>query len=294
MDRRDFIRNGSLLATGLLFGGIDLNAKKAAIRKIEANEKVNLACIGIGNRGHLGGSMSCADIVAALYFYKMRCTPDKKSDPNRDRFIMSKGHSVLAQYAALAEAGYFEKSLLPTTKSLGSLLQGHPERITPGVEATTGSLGQGLSIGVGMALAGKVDERNYRVYVIVGDGELAEGQIWEAAMAASHYTLDNLTAIIDMNGIQAMGKTRNRYKIQNIAGRFTAFGWKTFEIDGHDMAEIVEALDAVSAVRGCPSAIIARTIKGKGVNFAENTHTYHNNLLTVEDRARAISSIISM
>jgi len=262
----------------------------------EKARKVRLGIIGalgIGNRGHLGGSMSCADIVAALYFYKMRYSPDKP-DANRDRFIMSKGHSVLAQYAALAEAGYFEQSVLSTTKSFGSLLQGHPERTTPGVEANTGSLGQGLSIGVGMALAGKADERDYHVYVIVGDGELAEGQIWEAATAASHYALDNLTVIVDMNGIQAMGKTRDRYSIQNIPGRFAAFGWKTFEIDGHDMADIVAALDAASAVKGCPSAIIARTTKGKGVHFAENTHTYHNNLLTAEDREKAIASVMSM
>ena len=250
--------------------------------------------LGIGNRGHLGGSMSCADVVAGLYFYKMRHSPDKRTDPNRDRFIMSKGHSVLTQYAALAEAGYFEKAVLSTTKSLGSILQGHPEHTTPGIEANTGSLGQGLSVGVGMALAGKVDARDYRVYVIVGDGELAEGQIWEAAIAANHYALDNLTVIIDTNGIQAMGKTRDRYDIHNISGRFAAFGWKTFEIDGHDIADVVTALDAASVIKERPSVIIARTIKGKGVSFAENTHNYHNNLLTVEEREKAVASIMSM
>ena len=250
--------------------------------------------LGIGNRGHVGGAMSCADIVAALYFYKMSHSPDRRGDPDRDRFIMSKGHSVLAQYAALAEAGYFGKTVLGTTKSLGSLLQGHPERTTPGVEANTGSLGQGLSVGVGMALAGKTDGRCYRVYVVVGDGELAEGQVWEAAMAASHYGLDNLTVIVDMNGIQATGRTRDRYSIQNIPGRFAAFGWKTFEIDGHDMADIVEALDMASALKGCPGAIVARTVKGKGIGFAENTHAYHNNLLTAEEREKAIASVMAM
>ncbi|MCL2147363.1 MAG: transketolase [Synergistaceae bacterium] len=276
---------------------IKSEADESIIKSLE--EKARLIrlgvidALGVGNRGHLGGSMSCADIVASLYFYKMRHSPDNRSDPNRDRFIMSKGHSVLAQYAALAEAGYFDKSVLATTKSLGSLLQGHPERTTPGIEANTGSLGQGLSIGVGFALAGKLDSRDYRVYVIIGDGELAEGQIWEAAMAANHYGLCNLTAIVDMNSIQAMGKTCDRYRIDNIAGRFAAFGWKTFEIDGHDMASIVAALDTASAIRGCPSVIIARTVKGKGVSFAENTHTYHNNLLTAEDREKAIASIMS-
>jgi len=275
-------------------GGFDKNLIDQLKEKARQVRLGIIEALGIGNRGHLGGSMSCADIVAALYFYKMKHSPDNRGDVNRDRFIMSKGHSVLAQYAALAEAGYFDKAVLPTTKSLGSLLQGHPECTTPGIEANTGSLGQGLSIGVGMALAGKSDALDYRVYVILGDGELAEGQIWEASMAANHYALDNLTAIVDMNGIQAMGKTSDRYGIQNIAGRFAAFGWKAIEIDGHDMTEIISALDTASAVRGCPSVIVARTIKGKGVNFAENTHTYHNNLLTVEEREKAIASVMSM
>ncbi|MDR1979498.1 MAG: transketolase [Synergistaceae bacterium] len=264
---------------------------------VEKARKVRLGVIdalGIGNRGHVGGSLSCADIVAALYFYKMRHSPEKQDDPNRDRFIMSKGHSVLAQYAALAEAGYFDKKVLATTKSLGSLLQGHPERQIPGIEANTGSLGQGLSMGVGMALAGRMDGLDYRVYVIVGDGELAEGQIWEAAMAANHYALSNLTVIVDMNGVQAMGRTSDRYSIANIPGRFAAFGWKTFEVDGHDVADIAGALDRASGVRGCPTAIVARTVKGKGVGFAENTHAYHNNLLTAEDREKAIASVMAM
>jgi transketolase len=250
--------------------------------------------LGVGNRGHVGGSMSCADIVAVLYFYKMRHSPEKRDDPNRDRFVMSKGHSVLAQYAALAEAGYFDKKVLATAKSLGSLLQGHPERETPGVEANTGSLGQGLSMGVGMALASRMDNLDYHVYVLVGDGELAEGQIWEAVMAANHYALSNLTVIVDMNGVQAMGRTRDRYAIGNIPGRFAAFGWKTFEIDGHDVADIGRALDKATDVRGCPTAVVARTVKGKGVSFAENTHTYHNNLLTAEEREKAIASVMAM
>ncbi|MDR0652728.1 MAG: transketolase [Synergistaceae bacterium] len=267
------------------------NALRDRARKIRLGI---IDALGIGNRGHLGGSLSCADIVTVLYFYKMRHSPERRDDPNRDRFIMSKGHSVLAQYAALAEAGYFGKEVLAATKSLGSLLQGHPERQTPGIEANTGSLGQGLSMGVGMALAGRMDKLDYHVYVVVGDGELAEGQIWEAAMAANHYGLSNLTAIIDMNGVQAMGRTRDRYAINNIPGRFAAFGWKTFEIDGHDVADIAGALDKATEVRGCPTAIVARTVKGKGVNFAENTHAYHNNLLTAEEREKAIASVAAM
>ena len=252
-----------------------------------------LDALGIEKRGHLGGSMSCADIVAALYFYKMRTDPKNPSLADRDRFIMSKGHSVLAQYAALAEAGYFPKETLKKTKTLGCFLQGHPERETPGVEANTGSLGQGLSIGIGIALGGRLDGLNYHTWVILGDGELAEGQVWEAATAAAAYKLDSLTAIVDMNGIQAVGRTCDRYDLGDIRGKFAAFGWKTFEIDGHDMGQIVRALDEASSVRGLPTAIIARTVKGKGVSFAENTHTYHNNLLTKEQQEQARREILA-
>jgi transketolase len=250
--------------------------------------------LGIDKRGHLGGSMSCADILAALYFHKMRHDPKDRFMPNRDRFIMSKGHSVLAQYAALAEAGYFPKETLLKTKTLGCFLQGHPERETPGIEANTGSLGQGLSIGVGIALGGRVDGLDYRTWVVLGDGELAEGQVWEAVTAAAAFKLDTLTAIVDMNGIQAVGRTCDRYDLGDIRGKFNAFGWKTFEIDGHDMAQIVKSLDDASAVKGVPSAIIARTVKGKGVSFAENTHLYHNNLLTKEQQEEARRMILAM
>jgi transketolase len=253
-----------------------------------------IEALGLEKRGHLGGSMSCADIVAALYFYKMRHDPKDRFLADRDRFIMSKGHSVLAQYAALAEAGYFPKETLKKTKTLGCILQGHPERETPGVEANTGSLGQGLSIGIGMALGGRLDGLGYHTWVILGDGELAEGQVWEAVTAASAFRLDTLTAIVDMNGIQAVGKTCDRYDLGDIRGKFAAFGWKTFEIDGHDMAQIVKALDDASKVRGVPTAIIARTVKGKGVSFAENTHTYHNNLLTKELQEQAVREILAM
>ena len=250
--------------------------------------------LGVDKRGHLGGSMSCADIVAALYFHKMRHDPKDPSLPNRDRFIMSKGHSVLAQYAALAEAGYFPRETLLKTKTLGCFLQGHPERETPGVEANTGSLGQGLSIGVGIALGGRLDGLDYHTWVVLGDGELAEGQVWEAATAAVAFKLDTLTAIVDMNGIQAVGRTCDRYDLGNIRAKFDAFGWKTFEIDGHDMEQIAQALDEASKIQGLPTAIIAKTIKGKGVSFAENTHLYHNNLLTKETQEDARRDILAM
>ncbi|GHS86565.1 transketolase [Synergistales bacterium] len=275
-------------------GKIDETTLKALKEKARSVRLGIIEALGIDHRGHLGGSMSCADIVAALYFYKMKHSSKSPDDPNRDRFIMSKGHSVLAQYAALAESGYFSKDILATTKSFGSVLQGHPERETPGIEANTGSLGQGFSMGVGMAIAGKLDKRDYHVYVIVGDGELAEGQIWEATMTSNVYSLDNLTVIVDANGIQAMGKTRDRYSIQNIPGRFAAFGWKTFEIDGHDLTDIAETLDKATDVKGAPTAIIAYTVKGKGVTFAENSHAYHNNLLTPETREKAIASVMAL
>ena len=273
-----------------------MNPEKIAELKEKARA-VRLGIIdalGIDKRGHLGGSMSCADIVAALYFYKMRHDPKDRFLKDRDRFIMSKGHSVLAQYAALAEWGYFPKETLLKTKTLGCFLQGHPERETPGVEANTGSLGQGLSIGVGIALGGRLDGLDYHTWVILGDGELGEGQVWEAVTAAAAYKIDTLTAIVDMNGIQAVGKTCDRYDLGDIRGKFNAFGWKTFEIDGHDMGQIVKALDEASEVRSVPSAIIARTVKGKGVSFAENTAAYHNNLLTKELQEQARQEILAM
>ncbi len=253
-----------------------------------------LDCIGIDKKGHLGGSMSSADLVTALYFYKMRINPDNPDDPDRDRFIFSKGHSVLAQYAVLAELGYFSKSELKNTKTLGSILQGHPEIRTPGIEANTGSLGQGLSIGIGMALAARLDHKNYRVYVIIGDGELNEGQIWEAVTCANFYHLDNLVAIVDYNQLQACGPTKERYDLGNIKAKFGVYGWKTWEIDGHNMAEIVNALDQTEQVKGSPCAIIAHTIKGKGVSFAENNYRFHNNSLSKEQYEQARKDIASM
>lgn len=238
-----------------------------------------LETIGVDKKGHVGGSMSSADIVTALYFYKMNHDSKNPDNPDRDRFIFSKGHSVLAQYAALAECGYFSKKELKNTKTFGSILQGHPEIRTPGIEANTGSLGQGLSLGLGIALGGKLDKRDYNVYVILGDGELAEGQVWEAITAANNFKVDNLVAILDSNKVQATGPI-DRYDLGDIKGKFKASGWEVFEIDGHNMAEIVEALDATDIIKGKPSVIIANTIKGKGVSFAENKASYHNAKLT--------------
>lgn len=255
--------------------------------KARAVRKGILECIGINKKGHVGGSMSLADLVTALYFYKMNHSGDNPDDPDRDRLILSKGHSVLAQYAALAECGYFPKSILKTTKTFGSILQGHPEIRTPGIEANTGSLAQGLSVGVGIALGGKLDKRDYKVYVILGDGELNEGQVWEAITAASVYKLDNLVAIIDRNKLQASGPIKEIYDMGDIKSKFEAFGWKSFEINGHNMKEIVEALDSVDEIKGTPSVIIAQTIKGKGISFAENVTGFHNTALTEEQFRKA-------
>ena len=266
---------------------MEINKIDELKEKAKAVRKGILECIGINKKGHVGGSMSLADLVTALYFYKMNYSSGNPHDPNRDRLILSKGHSVLAQYAALAEYGYFPKSILKTTKTFGSILQGHPEINTPGIEANTGSLAQGLSIGVGMALGGKFDKRNYKVYVILGDGELNEGQLWEAITAASVYKLDNLIAIVDRNKLQASGPIKKIYDIGDIKSKFDAFGWKSLEIDGHNMKEIVEALDYVDKIKGVPSVIIAQTIKGKGISFTENVTGFHNASLTAEQFKKA-------
>jgi transketolase len=236
--------------------------------------------VGVGQRGHLGGSCSIADVVTALYFSKMRHDPSNPSWPDRDRFLLSKGHAALVQYAALAECGYFPKDELKNTKRLGSILQGHPDlKSTPGVEANTGSLGQGLSIACGIAAGLRIDGRPGRVYCVIGDGELAEGQIWEAAMSASAFKLDRLVTILDNNGLQATGPIAQRFDTNPLPEKWRAFGWHVLEINGHDMTAILNALDEADRIQGKPKIIIARTIKGKGIPFAENKVEFHNGLL---------------
>lgn len=228
-----------------------------------------------GKVGHLGGSMSIADVVAALYFHHMRVFDDPKN-PQRDRLVFSKGHAVLAQYACLAELGYFSRDEFAHVKTLNGLLQGHPDMGTPGIEAVTGSLGQGLSVSLGMALALRLDNHPARVYCVLGDGEMAEGQVWEAAMAASAYGVDNLCAILDYNGIQATDTTDKVFPIPHVKEKWRAFGWATIEIDGHDMEAILKALDQARETQGQPTMIIAHTVKGKGIDFAENKAQFHN------------------
>ena len=237
--------------------------------------------IGIGKKGHLGGSCSIADVITALYFYKMRHNPKNPKWEARDRFLLSKGHAALAQYSALAETGYFPEEELDKVKELDAMLQGHPDMLrTPGIEANTGSLGQGLSIACGIAAGLRIDGNlKSKIYCVIGDGEIAEGQIWEAAMAASFYKLENLVAILDKNNIQATGPIIERFDTNPLPEKWKAFGWNVIQINGHNMKEIVQALDEADEVKGQPSIIIALTVKGKGVSFAEHKAAYHNGMM---------------
>lgn len=253
-----------------------------------------LAMIPAGKVGHLGGSCSSADIVAALYFKHMNVYDDP-NDPRRDRCIFSKGHAVLAQYACLVELGYVDRSELAKVKTINGILQGHPDMdMTPGIEAVTGSLGQGLSIAVGMSLGLRLDNSESRVYVVLGDGEISEGQIWEAAMAANVYKLDNLCAILDHNGVQATDAIEKVFPITDLKEKWSAFGWHVIEIDGHNVEEILEALDESKRIKGKPTIIIANTIKGKGFCFAEGKAKYHNAALSEEEYQQALGIIEQM
>jgi transketolase len=249
-----------------------------------------LEMMGVGKAGHLGGSSSIAEIVACLYFHAMRYNSANPKDPDRDRFLLSKGHCVLTQYAALVELGVIPREELKKAKTLDGCLQGHPDMDrTPGIEAVTGSLGMGLSIALGMALGLRLDGCSNRVYVIMGDGELSEGQIWEAAMAAAAYKADNITGIVDFNHIQATGPTKEVLNIPDVAKKWKAFGWEVLKINGHNIGQILKALEKAKQVTGRPAVIIAETVKGKGFSFAENNAAFHNGILT-EDLYRQASS----
>jgi len=241
--------------------------------------------------GHPGGSLSCVDILTVLYFYTMRHNPLEPKWADRDRFILSKGHAAPALYAILAEAGYFSVKELKSLRKIGSMLQGHPDIIVPGVEISSGSLGQGLSIASGIALAGKLDRKDYRVYTLLGDGECDEGQVWEAAILASHYKLDKLTAIVDRNGLQIDGPTEKIMCLEPIVGKWKAFGWHVIEIDGNKMAEIMTALDEAKRISGKPTVIIAHTFKGKGVSFMEWINAFHGKALSKEEMKIALEEL---
>lgn len=226
--------------------------------------------------GHPGGSLSIADILSVLYWKEMNVDPINPKSENRDRLVLSKGHAAPALYAALIEKGYVSKDLIPTLRKWHSPLQGHPDmKKLNGVEMSTGSLGQGLSVGNGMALSSKIFKNDYRVYVILGDGELQEGQVWEAVMTSAHYKLDNLVAIIDYNNLQIDGKVSDVMGVLPITDKFKSFNWNVIEIDGHSYEEIIEALNEARNLKGKPTAIIANTIKGKGISFMENNGAFH-------------------
>jgi transketolase len=242
--------------------------------------------------GHTGGSLSAADIVAALYFYKMRHRPEDPEWKERDRFVLSKGHAAPVLYAALALTGYFDRELLTTLRRIDSPLQGHPSsKMLRGVEISTGSLGQGLSIANGMAMGLRMDGLDSRVYCLLGDGELQEGQVWEAAMTAVHYRIDNICAIVDNNGLQIDGFCCDVMKIEPITEKWKAFGWNVMDIDGHAMEQIVNALDEAERVKGRPSVIVARTVKGKGVSFFEGKAEYHGIAPTKEEQDKALEEL---
>ncbi|WP_010167258.1 transketolase [Candidatus Epulonipiscium viviparus] len=245
---------------------------------MNANEIRKLIIEGIYNAqsGHPGGSLSIAELMSVLFFDEMNIDPKNPKDPDRDRFVLSKGHAAPALYAALALRGYFDPEDIKTLRKVDSYLQGHPcKNKVPGVDMSTGSLGQGLSAGNGMAMCGKYDKKDYRVYVVCGEGEIQEGQIWEAAMTAAHYKLDNLTLFVDSNKLQIDGPTEEVMSVGDISAKFSAFGWNTLTINGHDEAAIKEAIASAKAYKGKPTAIVCETIKGKGVSYMEGNLNFH-------------------
>lgn len=242
--------------------------------------------------GHPGGALSITDILVTLYFKEMNVDPQNPKTENRDRFVLSKGHASAGLYAVLAERGFFKKEELSNFRKMNSILQGHPDmKKIPGVDMSSGSLGQGLSIANGMAIAGKLDKKDYRVYCILGDGELGEGQVWEAAMASAHYKLDNLCVIVDNNNLQIDGEISNVMNSYPIDEKFEKFGFNVINIDGHNFKEIIEAFEKARKVDGKPTAIIAKTVKGKGISFMENNAGWHGKAPNDEQYSQAIKEL---
>ena len=265
---------------------LDLEKRARAIRRAVVG-----MVYGAGS-GHPGGSLSAADIFAAMYFHQLRIDPSRPDWPERDRFIVSKGHAAPALYASLAQRGFFPEAELATFRQLDSRLQGHPDRNkTPGVDMTAGALGHGLSIGSGLALAARLDGAGYRTYVLLGDGEIQAGVAWEGAMTAAKYHLDSLTAILDLNGVQLDGMVADIMPLEPVADKWRAFGWHVLEIDGHNIRQILEALDLVTKIHARPTIVIARTIKGKGISFMENKSMWHGRAPTKEQYEQAMAEL---
>jgi Transketolase, N-terminal subunit len=261
-------------------------------RRAKAVRRNILSMITAAQSGHPGGSLSAADILVTLFFDVMRIDPHAPADPERDRFVLSKGHAAPVLYATLAERGFIPHSELCTLRQIDSRLQGHPDmKNIPGVDMSTGSLGQGLSAANGMALAARLDGKDWRVYALLGDGELEEGQVWEAAMLAAHYKLDNLTAFVDNNGLQIDGPVSEVMSPLPIADKWRAFGWETIEIDGHDYRAIHNAVETAKTIKGKPTMIVAHTVKGKGVASMENVCEWHGKAPSVEECQRFLAEM---
>jgi transketolase len=272
---------------------VDNPNKSAELRQVARRMRIELLkMFSYGKAHHFGGSLSCIEIVTALYFYKMNFSAGLLNSPERDRFIMSKGHSVPAQYVALALHGVLPLEELATIKRLGARLQGHPDMSkTPGIEAPTGSLGQGLSFANGLALGGRLDGLKFNLYVVLGDGELQEGQVWEAAMTTAHYRLGNICVIVDRNKYQSQGCIDDMMGVEPLQERFRSFGWDSARVDGHDLDALCAVLDRFDGQGRKPIAVIADTVKGKGVEFMENTHKYHNFAVTEEEYRAAMDRL---
>ena len=264
------------------------------LEKIANKVRVNIIeAVYNGKSGHPGGSLSITDVLTVLYFNQMNIDPENAKKIERDRLVLSKGHCSPALYSTLALRGYFNEEELKSFRSLESNLQGHPDMKTiPGVDMTTGSLGQGLSVANGMALVGQLDKKDYRVYAILGDGEIQEGQIWEAAMSSAHYKLDNLCVIVDNNNLQIDGEIENVMSPYPIDEKFKSFGFEVINIDGHNIKEIIDAFEKAKTIKGKPTAIIAKTIKGKGVSFMENMASWHGTAPNEEQYKMAIEELM--
>lgn len=264
-----------------VLNGITRNIRKDIVTMIHGSKS-----------GHPGGSLSAVEILTSLYFDEMNVDARSPKMEDRDRFVLSKGHAAPVLYATLAEKGYFDKKELNSLRKRGAMLQGHPDmKGTPGVEMSTGSLGQGFSVACGMAMASKLDNAPWRVYTLLGDGEVQEGIVWEAAMSAAHYKLDNLVAFLDCNGLQIDGEVEKVMNIGPIMDKFKSFGWNVIEIDGHDFDQIFAALDMARETVGKPTMIIAKTVKGKGVSFMENNASWHGTAPTDSDLEKALAEL---
>ena len=261
-----------------------LTAAKARLLAVEAVHR----CAS----GHPGGSLSVMDALTVLYFHTMHIDPQNPRDPDRDRFVLSKGHCTPALYSVLALRGFYPVEELELFRSIKGHMSGHPDMVNvKGVDMSTGSLGQGISAAVGMALAGKIDSKDYRVYAILGDGELDEGQVWEAAMSADKYHLDNLCAVVDYNKMQIDGTTDDVMPLGDLAAKWAAFGWHVIEVDGHDYAALADAFEQAKTVKGKPTVVLAHTVKGKGVSFMEGVYTWHGKVPNDEQYAQAKSEL---